>query len=163
MKNLISVILMVFLPLTLASDTQLRFQVYVEVEGDNETITGILTSHLKRELRALGDVDIVGYDDDWWHAIRVHYVEHVTKGGVKTGGLSIASIREIRLGKPHFKDGKFHFKDDSRNIKAVLFPSPLAVAVWPKDNLQEWCISITGHFNDDSLEYLRSTWRKIKE
>ncbi len=53
MRNLISVILMVFLPLTLASDTQHRFKVYVSVDGDDETTTGLLTSHLKRELRAL--------------------------------------------------------------------------------------------------------------
>ena len=54
MKNLICMILIVFLPLTLTSQTQHRFQVYVSVEGNDKTITNILTSHLKRELRALG-------------------------------------------------------------------------------------------------------------
>lgn len=148
MRNLISVMLMVLLPLTLASDTQHRFKVYVEVDGDHKTTTGLLTSHLKRELRALEDVDIVGYADDWEYAIRVSYLEHETKGGVKTGDLSIAYIREIRV-------PKFNLKDDINDIKMVL-PGKLGVAHWTKDNLQEWCILKVGHFNDDYLELRRS-------
>ena len=155
MKNLICMILTVFLPLTLASQTQHRFQVYVSVEGNDKTITNILTSHLKKEFRALGDVDIAGKDDDWGYAIRVFYVETKTEGGVKTGGLSIASIMEMRL-------GKFYFKDDSHNIKAV-FPGILGAAYWGKDNLQEWCISRAGSFNDTYLETYRSVLRKTKE
>ena len=150
MKNLISVILMVYLPLTLASETQHRFQVYVDVEGDDETITNILTSHLKRELRALGDVDIVGEDDDWGYALRVRYIEH-ERGGVKTGDLSIAYIREMCL-------GKFYFKDDSRNTMAI-FPGILRVSVWDKDNLQGLCISVVGYFNDTHLESYRRALR----
>ena len=158
MKNLISVILMVFLPLTLASQTQHRFQVYVEVSGDNETITGILTSHLKRELRALGDVDIVGEDDDWDYVMRVIYRENATKGGVKTGGVSIASYMAIRVPKFWFKDA---FQDT--DLKAVSFPVNLGTSFWPKDNLQEWCISEAGSFNDLYLESYRSLSRKWKE
>ena len=167
MKNLICVILVVFLPLTLApqtprvpvesdirvpveSQTQHRFEVYVSVGGDNETITTLITSHLKRELRALGDVDIVGKDDGWGYALRVRYIEH-ERGGVKTGDLSIAYIREMRL-------GKFYFKDDSRHTMAV-FPGNLGIAVWTKDNLQELCISVAGYFNDTYLESYRSALR----
>lgn len=147
---MIFVILMVSLPLTLASETQHRFKVYVSVEGDNETITGLLTSHLKRELRALGDVDVVGYDDDWRYAIRVFYIE-TTKGGVKTGGLAIANIREIRL-------LKLFLKDEFSSIKVVA-PGNLGVSYWTKDGLQEWCISEAGSFNDKYLESARSTRR----
>ena len=85
MRNLISVMLIVFLPLTLASQTQHRFKVCVHVSGDDETTTSLLKSHLKRELRALGDVDIVGWDGDWEFRIAVVYHEIKTKGGVKTG------------------------------------------------------------------------------
>ena len=52
MRNLISVMLIVFLPLALASETQHRFKVYVIVDGDDEPTTSLLTSHLKKELRA---------------------------------------------------------------------------------------------------------------
>lgn len=86
----------------------------MDIAGDDETITGILTSHLKRELRALVDVNIVKKDDDWRYALRVTYIEH-ERGSVKTGTLSIASIIEMRL-------GKFYFKDDSRNIEYEGFP-----------------------------------------
>ena len=150
MRNLISVILVVFLPLTLASDTQHRFKVYVGVDGKDETTTSLLTSHLKRELRALGDVDIVGYKDDWRFAIRVTYLEHKTEGGVKTGSLSIASIKEKRLYKHYLKDFV------QQDIVKPVFPGSLWVAIWHKDRLQEWCISEAGNFNDDFLEFVRS-------
>ena len=157
MKNLISVILMVFLPLTLASDTQLRFKVYVSVSGDNETITTILTSHLKRELRALEDVDIVGIDDDWTYVIGVTYVEGELKGGVKTGQLSFAYDMAIRV-------PKFFFNDAFQDTVAVEYShSRLGVSIWDKDNLQEWCLSVAGSFNDLYLEIARSLSRKWKE
>ena len=149
MRNLIYVMLVVFLPLTLASDTQHRFKVHVGVNGDDKTTTGILTSHLKRELRALGDVDIVGWTGDWKYTIRVFYHEIKTKGGVKTGNLAIASITEARLYKHYLKD--FVQQDI---IKPVL-PGTLGVAYWPKDDLQEWCISTVGAFNDDELDSVR--------
>lgn len=149
MKNLICVMLMVFLPLTLASDTQHRFKVYVKVIGDDETTTSLLTSHLKRELRALGDVDIVvRYEDDWEFRIAVRYLEHEKSSG-KTGGLSIAYTTQPRVPKSYLKD-------NVNNIKAV-FPGTLAAAVWHKDNLQAWCISAAGDLNDDYLELHRSS------
>ena len=152
MKNLISVILVVFLPLTLASQTQHRFQVYVRVvEGDDATLTSLITSHLKRELRALGDVDIVGHGDDWEYTIGVIYLEH-ERGGVKTGTLSIASTMQVCV-------PKFYFSDAFVNTKAVI-PGNLRVATWSKDTLQEWCISEAGDFNDKYLEFFRSLWRK---
>ena len=147
MRFLSYVLLVVFLPLTLASDTQHRFKVYVDVGGEDETLTRLLTSHLKREMRALGDVDIVGYDGDWHFAFRVFYVETKTKGGVKTGYLSLASITETRLSTTLF--------EDVLNLKPVI-PGRLGAAYWSKDNLQEWCISMTGGFNDDTLERVRS-------
>ena len=114
MRNLFSVMLIVLLPLTLASQTQHRFKVFVTVDGDDETTTGLLTSHLKRELRALGDVDIVRYADDWEFVIRVVYQEHA-RGGVKTGDLSIAYTMDHRI-------PKFNLKDNVNNFKVVLYP-----------------------------------------
>lgn len=71
----ISTVLIVVLPLMVASETQHRFRVCVQADGNNEMLTNIITSNLKRELRALGDVDIVGYVDDWECLISVKYVE----------------------------------------------------------------------------------------
>ncbi len=148
MRNLIYVMLIVLLPLTLASQTQHRFKVFVSVDGDDETTTGLLTSHLKRELRALGDVDIVRYADDWEYVICVVYKEH-DRGGVKTGSLSIAYTMDYRI-------PKFDLKENVNHFKVVLFPGNLGVANWSKDNLQAWCISRAGVFNDDYLEVARS-------
>lgn len=54
--------LMILLPLTLASEAQHRFKVYVKVgdDGHNKHAVNTIESHLKRELRLLGDVNIVG-------------------------------------------------------------------------------------------------------
>ena len=53
---------MVSMPLTLASDTQHPLTVYVSVDIKNETTRSLLLSYIKRELRSLGDVDIVSQD-----------------------------------------------------------------------------------------------------
>ena len=81
--------------------------------------------------------------------IRVVYLEH-TKGGVKTGGLSIASALEERLYKRYLKD--FVQQDI---IKPVLHGG-LWVSVWLKDDLHAWCISAAGNINDKFLELHRS-------
>lgn len=140
--------LIVLLPLTLASDTQHRFKVFVTVDGDDETTTSLLTSYLKRELRALGDVDIVGWDGDWEFRIAVSYFEIKTKGGMKTGELSIANTYETRV-------PKFNLKENVNHLK-VVFPGNLGVGYWPNDDLQAWCISRAGVFNDNYLEFARS-------
>ena len=86
------------------SETQHRYKVSVSVLGDDETITNLPTSHLKKELRALGDVDVVGYGDDWEYFINVFYVETKTADGAKTGSLAIARSFAKRVPKFYFKE-----------------------------------------------------------
>ena len=85
MKKLVLIFCLVMLPLTLASDTQHRFKVYVDVGGDDQEAVNTIEIHLKRELRLLGDVDIVGKaDDDWRYIIEVfirHYSDLKTHCG----------------------------------------------------------------------------------
>ena len=148
MRNLIYVVLVVFLPLTLASDTQHRFLICVQVDGDDKTATLLMTAHLKRELRALGAVDIVGYHEDWEYLLKVFYVVLETKTGGKTGYFSIASSFSMHV-------PRLYFKESYPNVTAV-YPMPLRSSVWKRDNLQEWCIVEVGHINDRHLDAHRS-------
>ena len=68
--------LVVFLPLTLASQTQKRFKVAVYVaQGEDAHTTNTLESHLKRALRLLRDVDIVEVDKNWQFVLTIQYLE----------------------------------------------------------------------------------------
>lgn len=121
--------LVVLLPLTLASDTQHRFKVYVEVQGEDQTINTFMSSHLKRELRALGDVDVAGKADNWEYQIKIYYIEILTKAGAKTGALAIADSMNQRVAKFFIKD-----IESTRNLIAV-YPGRLGSAYWYRDNL----------------------------
>ena len=142
--------LVVLLPLTLASDTQHRFRVYVEVGGEDQTINTLMSSHLKRELRALGDVDVIGKGDNWAYQIKIYYVEVQRQGGVKTGALAIADSMNKRVASFLFKD-----IDITRNLIAV-YPGLLGSSYWYRDDLQNYCISIIGRFNDEYLQRERA-------
>ena len=139
MKNLVCLMLMVFLPLTLASETQHRFKVYVYVGGKDKTTTNLISSYLKRELQTLGYVDIIGYLGDWKYRFDVVYVEVLAKDGANTGKLAIASMMQKRV-------EKFYLKDNFSNLK-VVFPGHLGASYWDKDDLQKWCISEVADFN----------------
>ena len=98
MKKLMLIVCLFIIPLTLASDTQHRFKVYVSVGGDDDQTVNIIDSHLKRELRLLGDVDIVGYYDGWKYIIAVSVKELETADGRKLGKHVIADYSGNRLG-----------------------------------------------------------------
>lgn len=151
MKNLICVLLVVFLPLTLASETQHRFKVCVSVSGDDETINSLISSHLKRELRALGDVDVVGFDRDWRYYLSSYYIELETVTGAKSGRLAIASSIDTRVDKLFISD---MFPPNLRAVYVGIRPR-LTAAYYPRNELQEYCIWLAGHFNDAYLEVSR--------
>ncbi|MCY4570166.1 MAG: hypothetical protein OXD49_17910 [Candidatus Poribacteria bacterium] len=158
MRNYICIFLIVCLPLTLASETQHRFKVYVSVDGDNESVTTLLSSHLKRELRALGDVDVVRYNDNWEYYINIVYFEIKTVSGAKTGDLAIAQYIARRV-------PKFAFTELASRTTIAVYPGTgtLGVSHWKTENLQEWCISTVGRFNDQKLEDARSFNKKFDD
>ena len=151
MRNLICVLLVVLLPLTLASQTQHRFKVHVIVEGEDATINSVISSHVKRELRALGDVDIVGESNDWRFLILISYLELKTEGGRKNGQLAIANVAHLRVSEHHL----IGFDNISSSWFEPVYPGSLGVAYWSRDNLHKWCITMAGEFNDTRLEFAR--------
>jgi hypothetical protein len=147
MKRFFAVFLICLIPLTLASDTQHRFKVCVNVEAeDDDKMEGqIIGSHLKRELRALGDVDIVMADDDWEFRILVKALGHERVDGGKTPHMSIATAFHNRV--PTFllvKDYHHSMPTDMPPVYSIGGPSPY---IWSKDDLLSWSILAVSKFN----------------
>lgn len=149
MRTLISIFLLIMMPLMLSSETQHRFKVAVRIAGDNETLTNLMTSHLKRELRALGDVDIVRYADDWEYRVSVIYLETKTRVGSEVEYLSVAVGIDVRM-----PNALLAIKD---RLPVVVYAdlNSLNVYFWHEENLQKLCISLIGSFNDMYLDFHR--------
>lgn len=97
------VILVVSLPLTLASQTENRFKVAVGVFGEDTHITNVLESGLKREFRLLGDVDIVEPDANWQFILTTQYLECEFMDGRKTGHIALATVFNEKIPDFYFK------------------------------------------------------------
>lgn len=141
-RSFLTILLAVILiPLTLASDTQRRFKVHVTVkENDSTDLDERLEAFVKRELRALGDVDIVGIDADWTWIVTYNILEIPFKDGRKSGSVAIASIANKNFGTFLLTDmGQSAVKLDKGHSTPVFWNYP-GVAHWSVDNLHEYAI-----------------------
>lgn len=154
MRNLICVILIVLVPLTLASNTQHRFKVYVRVSGyDSRQAVNTIESHLKRELRLLGDVDVVGEDDNWEYIIYIFVMSRDWKDGTKTGWYIIGTYEAARLARFVYEDPAY-YKSSQATLGGIL-----GAAHYSKEKLSEFCINHVGKFEKYTLEPRRSLLR----
>ena len=172
LRFFMGMVLIVVLSLMLTSETQHRFQVYaqaeekhelsfgqlhpprfkvcVQVNGDDETLTGLITSNLKKELRALGDVDIVGFVDAWQFLISVRYLEGKFADGTRIGWIAIA--HDVLARAPDFL---FHAKPAFPAVYASSNASHIGVGYWHRDQLQQWCVLQADNFNNKYLKVPR--------
>lgn len=136
-----------FLGNAYAPDEQ-KFKVCVVVSAPEEDKTeeDIIESHLKRELRALGDVVIVDEKDDWQFRITVSIVGVNHKDGRKAPEVSIA--RSINRRVPRFYFKTYDFKS------IPVYDYGPSAAIWNRDNLHAWCIS-----NANSFDKILKLWR----
>ncbi|MDE0316568.1 MAG: hypothetical protein OXM61_16910 [Candidatus Poribacteria bacterium] len=152
MKQLlaISIIVFIFVGNAYAPDVQ-KFKVYVGIKRDvpdeEKTEKDIVETHLKRELRALGDVKIVNFEDDWQFRITVGALGHENKDGSKRTTLSIAYAFERRVPKSYFKSYNF--------IDPPVYSGNIGMANWSRDNLPALCILIAGTFDKNILNLYR--------
>ena len=126
-----------FIGNTHAPDEQ-KFKVCVYVPTDEEAKTEqiIIESHLKRELRALGHVDIVDNTNTWDVCISVRVMNMSYMDGRKSPFVIIGYCLNMQVPISLFKtyDYKWPFIP-------VLSPEPPGLAMWPRDNLHAWCIA----------------------
>ena len=87
MKKFVLLVSLLLIPLTLASETQRRFRIFVHVFEAKQrdlydTYTrDFLETKLKKEFRSLEDVDIVEVDEykvspNWHFTLQVCYLQH---------------------------------------------------------------------------------------
>lgn len=154
-KVVLITFLCIIVPLTLASDTQIRFKVCVHVYNEPDTdLDERLEAFLKRELRALGDVDIVGKNSDWDLLYTYNIMEVEYKDGRKTEEIVIASATHHIVPKFLFKSYKFQEPD-----KPVYFWG-LAPTFWYKDDLHEFAIQHVSKRDKNDLEPIRERNRQ---
>ncbi len=112
-----------------------KFKVCVPMTESDSDVEKRLKSFVKRELRALGDVEIVSFIDDDWDFLLQHFVmELERKDGTKTGWLSIAASISKVVPTYHFK--KY---DYPASFKPV-YPPRIGSAYWEADKLLEYAI-----------------------
>ena len=116
-----------------------KFQIHVGVTCDDEHTKSLIQSWTKRELRNLGDVAIVSFDNA--HAIlSIIAIESTYRAtGRKTGGIYIGTIFVKRLS---FDTESYHYPD-------------FWINTWNKENLEPLCKEIVASVDTAHLEPAR--------
>ena len=120
-----------------------KFNVFVIVSAPEEDKTeeDIIESHLKRELRALGDVVIVDEKDDWQFRITVSVNGVNYNDGRKAPEISIASVMFRRVPRLYFKTYDFEYP------YLPVYDYGPSVASWDRDILSSWCITKANDYD----------------
>ena len=153
MKRFLTVSILVFLAVFIgnayAPDEQ-KFKVYVHVSADKEdkAEADIIESHLKRELRALGDVVIVDEEEDWQFRILVSAMNIKLDSIRKTRYISIATHVQIKVPDHLLLIGY-------RDLEPVLCLPFLGMAIQERNNLPSWCIQQASEFDKNYLKFVR--------
>jgi len=137
------VLIVVFIGNAHAPDIQ-KIKVCVvisDADKEDKAEKDIIESHLKRELRALGNVIIVDEKDDWQFRLLISIFVIKYKDGTKTPNVSIAESLNKRVPKFYFKTYEF----DSPNIPVYDF-APSA-GYWYRDDLPNFCIIVANRFD----------------
>lgn len=150
------ILLVIFISITLKSDTQVtvapdapfKFKVCLTIDVDNDQLKKNFTAFVKRELRALGDVDIVKISDNWDFIMSFNLLEHRLKNDkTKTGWISISQIISVPVPKSAFKEYKY------RSIgKPVHLPDSW-VAYTHVDVLLEYTITAVNNLDEMLVSY----------
>lgn len=141
-------------PPTQAQNQALRFKVAVLVSCENESAKSLMESYIKRELRSLGDVQIVGNhlkNPLWEHLIDIHGLEMKYKSGAKTGSLAICTQFFSIVPHTHFHElWQEHYKE----FPAVTVPLS-TTSYHPVDRLDSFSKSAVAYFDTNKLQLLR--------
>ena len=146
MKRLIAIstLVIIFVGNAYAPDDQkLKVCVFVTEDKDNKTEQSIIESHLKRELRALGDVVIVDKEDDWESRIMINILGHKYQNGTKAPTLSIAWSIQPRIPKRDFNNYELY---KWPHIPVYDLQGPF-IGVWKRDILPSYCIQVANEFD----------------
>ncbi len=123
-------------------NTPFKFKVCVLTREDDSNLEKRLQTFIKRELRALGDVDVVSVKDRWKFLLQFDILEIELKNGNKTGWLSIAYSRSMAIEK------EMSGSDQNFGYATHLYFPYISAAHWSVDKLHEYAIETVGNFDD---------------
>ena len=158
MNKLVLLVCLFLIPLTLASETQRRFKVYVNVlkavADDDPHVGETLANHIKRELLSLEDVDLVRADQYWDFMLEIIYLQHKITDGRNTGGLSLTEGYYQRI--PHY-----YFKPDRLRDMTFqpVYVHRLGLALYQRKDLKKYCVEVVDNTNKEFLTPLRELLR----
>ena len=159
MKQLltISILVLIFVGNAYAPDEQ-KFKVCVVVDENDEDKTEIqiIRSHMKRELRILGDVEIVDVKGNWEYLISIDTLGQDHQDSTKTNNISIAITYHIRVPKFWFKIYDFKYPDIPMRYIAT------EMANWHKNSLPALCVSVVDSFDGGILQPARKAHTEIQ-
>ena len=116
-----------------------KFKVHVRVSCDDENTKSLIQSWTKRELRNLGDVVIVRFDDAQYILAIVAVEEFYQATGRKSGGISIGVMLTQRAG---LDTGHYYYPDFS-------------VVNWSTKHLEHLCKDLVADVDTRRLEPVR--------
>ena len=126
-----------------------KFKVVVSVSAHNtepeKSLKNLMISYIKRELRSLGDVDIVDFDLD---RATFQYMIVITMVVQDTGLVSMSYLFAKRIPPNRFNDLWREYYTES---PAFLYPLSGVIRVG-RDKLDEECKSIVADFDTKFLE-----------
>jgi hypothetical protein len=157
MRNCIVFVFLIIAAFSLTASAQEKFsaKVLLYVQHDSKAIQEEMTSYVSRELRSLGDVEIVQNDYDY--AIHIVLVDVVI--GNKKSGFAI-SISFLKSAKCTFKEKYFDGTPVIGDCDASLWGTTAAISL---DNLRQTAQSLVTKFDSKILEAERSFFNKNKK
>lgn len=139
-----------------------RFKVYVDVACDDESTKAAVESYIKRELRALRDVDIMTKRDATYFLGIVVLEDRLTDG--RKVGYTIAYCYYSRVARPprldHISGQTDEVRDYLRLVESfAVLPPDLGLVAGPKDSLKWLCERVVVKFDTGLLELIRKQRR----
>ncbi len=133
-----------------------KVQIYVQYNGESATNSSkeLMSSYISRELRSLGDVEIVSVNPDY--RIDVVFVD-VLVGGRNVG--YAVSISFLKSAKCTFKETNYDGTPVSEDCDASLYGTTAAISL---DSLKETAEILVAKFDAKILENQRAFFKRNK-
>ena len=132
-----------------------KFKVAVLVDCDNANAKTLMESYIKRELRSLGDVQLVANEWEnalWNNRINVLATESKYEDGRSTGSLALTySVYEI-VSHTYFNA---HSQERYKKFPVIYIPTGTMISYWPIDDLDTFCKTIVAKFDTRYLQHVR--------
>ena len=158
MKKLFLLVCLFLMSLKLASDTQHRYKVAISLSFAEELNKRILSSYLKRELRSLGDVDIVSVNEEWNYIIKITGFETQYKStGMESGDIVMSWIALKAIDKNILR-----LPSIWSHGQITYHPESFVIIIDKTDDLDKVAKRIIANFDTTNIEIDRIMDRAIR-